>query len=158
MSNLIPKQVVDSIRAAVDTILQYYGIDCTLYVPSTQSFNQAEKLDAYLLAESDLQFTKYITKVFLDFKPNIYRLRKLGLYTEGTLPITARFGRKATPDGSDTPVDVDIVQRSYFVISTEHLTGVTDTTEFEVLDTVPLEFHDAIMWQEVLVGPRRVKR
>lgn len=156
MSNLIPSNTVISLRNAVDKILNYYGIDCTLYIPKNISYNEAEKLDIYL-ADSDLQYDAYETKVFLDFSPDIRKLRKLGLFTENTIPIVAKFGRYATPIGQTQPIEVDIPRKSWFVISTEHLSGQNDITEFEVVDVVLLEFHDKIIWQERLVAPRRLK-
>jgi hypothetical protein len=143
------------------------------------------------MTPGDLSYIPYTAKVFIDVQPDIKRLRKLGLYTEGSLPIVAKFGRRAAPlDSSiEDPEDthhghghycvryvaeygallvtqrhhphpytfVDIVQSSWFRISIQHLSGHSDVSDFEVIDIIPPEFHDAIIWQECLIAPRRMK-
>lgn len=158
MSKLIPNEAVSAFRQNIDVIMDMYGIDCTLYVPTGASYAIAEKLDAYMVPD-DLSFLTYTAKVFVEVQPNISRLRKLGLYTEGSLPIIAKFGRMAKPvtgslAGQDVPVD--IVKGSWFRIIVEHLHGSDDYTDLEVVDVIPPEFHDAVIWQEMLVAPRRL--
>jgi len=192
MSKLIPLHTVDALRDNVDVVLDMYGIDCNLLIPTPTSFLEAEKLDAYM-TPGDLSYVLYTAKVFIDVQPDIKRLRKLGLYTEGSLPIVAKFGRRAVAvsgpveDSGDVHHGVghycvryvpeygallvtkrhhphphpytlvDIVQGSWFRISIQHLSGHSDVSDFEVIDIIPPEFHDAIIWQECLIAPRRVK-
>ena len=52
---------------------------------------------------------------------------------------------------------VDIVQGSWFRISVQHLLGHSDVSDLEVIDIIPPEFHDAIIWQECLIAPRRMQ-
>lgn len=161
MSNAIPRQVIDSMRNSVDVVLNYQGIDCSLFIPTSTSSNEAEMLDAYSLP-SDKTFIEYTTKVFIVWKPNIRRLKKLGLFEEGSLPLIGKFGRKATPvTGSNAgiEIDVDIIQGSWFRTSIEYVYGNTsDVTDFEIVDIVPPQVHDAVIWKEYIVAPMRLQK
>lgn|GEM_PF-6239061 len=158
MSRLIPRETVDAIRHMTDVILDYAGIDCELYIPTVGSYNEAEKLDVYSTPE-DYEYIGYSTKVFINWHPNTYQLKKLGLYTEDSLPILVRFGNKAILlGGSDTLVDIDVVIRSYFKISPEFIpNNYQGVSEFEVVNVAVQGLHDAVLTKLYSCAPRRIR-
>ena len=162
MSKLIPRRTIDAIRHMMDVSLDIIGIACTLYIPTNVSLNTAEKLDVWS-HHTDLAYLSYSSMVYIDWKPKITRLRKLGLFKEGgTLPILARFGNKATPltgSSAGTEIEVDIHKQSYFTMAPEFIPGdYVGVEEFEVVDIAIDAFHDATLMKVYSIAPRRVKR
>jgi hypothetical protein len=157
---MIPQEVVDVLRNQVDVSLDNYGISCTLYLPTNTSYDTAEKLDVFAEPE-DLSFTSYSAKVFIEWQPTAYRLKKLGLFVEGNLPILAWFGNKATAlDGSEAgqEVDVDIVRLSYFTINPEFIpNNYIGVEQFEILNPIIKGMHDMVIMQGYSIAPRRIK-
>jgi len=162
MSKLIPRRTIDAIRHMMDVSLDIIGIACTLYIPTNTTLSTAEKLDVWS-HHSDLAYLSYSAMVYIDWKPKITRLRKLGLFKKDTaLPILARFGNKATPlTGSLAGVEteVDIHKQSYFTITPEFIPeDYSGVEEFEVVDIAIDAFHDAALKKVYSIAPRRVKR
>lgn len=161
MSKLIPQRTVDAIRHMADVILDYAGIDCTLYIPTVGSYNEAEKLDIYSTPEDYIPYTAYSAKVFINWRPDLYQLKRLGLFTEGQLPILVRFGNKAVPiEGSPAgeEVDIDVVKRSYFSIAPQFIpNNYLGVTEFEIVNVAVQGIHDAVLTKLYSAAPRRVK-
>lgn len=161
MSKLVPRRTIDAIRNAVDVAMDVIGIDCTLYIPTNVSFDIANKLDVYSIP-ADLTYLSYSALVYLNWSPNVYKLKKLGLFTEGRLPILARFGNKATPltgSNAGTAIEVDIPIRSYFRMSPEFVpSDYAGTEEFEIVNEAIDGMHDAILTKMFSVAPRRVKQ
>lgn len=162
MSKLIPRRTIDAIRNMMDVVLDIAGISCTLYIPTSTTLNTAEKLDVWS-HHSDLSYISYSAMVYVDWKPKITRLRKLGLFKkDSTLPVIARFGNKATPlTGSlaGTAIEVDIHKQSYFTIAPEYIPNdFAGVEEFEVVDIAIDAFHDAALKKVYSIAPRRVKR
>lgn len=161
MSKLIPRRTIDAIRNVVDVALDVVGISCTLWIPTTGSHNTAETLDVWM-EQDDLTYTRYSTLVYVDWKPSTRKLRKLGLFTEDSLPILARFANKLTAlEGSNTGqlLEVDIPIRSYFQVAPEFVPNdYNDVEEFEIVDEVIDGIHDAVLTKLYLVAPRRVKQ
>ena len=157
MSLLLPKQTIDVLRGFVDLSLEAYGIDCTLYIPTTTSFNEAEKLDVFATPD-DLDYIEYpLTKVFIVWNPNKKKLRKFGIFTEDEIPVLCWFPNKATPEGSDGEVDIDVIKGSYFRINTEFIPGnFADYEEYEIVDPLIKGMQDKVVLQVYKVVPRRV--
>jgi hypothetical protein len=146
----------------VNVTLDIIGIDCILYIPTSTALNTAEKLDVWS-HHTDLAYLSYTTMVYIEWKPKITRLRKLGLFKkDGALPIIARFGNTATPlTGSQvgTEIEVDIHKQSYFTIAPEFIPNdYVGVEEFEVVDIAIDAFHDAALKKVYSIAPRRVKR
>jgi hypothetical protein len=163
MSKLIPRAMIDVLRAYTDIALDAVGIDCVLYIPTDASYSEAEKLDVFSKS-SDYSYRKYSAKVFINWSPNIYRLKKLGLFVEGAaLPILAWFGNKAIiADEEESSfgqeVNIDVIIHSYFEIQPEMIPDNYKTTEqFEVLNPIIKSMHDAIIRQQFVIAPRRIK-
>ncbi len=159
MSKLIPRRTIDAIRNAVDVGLGVTGIDCTLYVPTEQSFLDAEKLDIYS-KPADYVYTSYSTTVGIKWSTNVYELKKLGLFVEGQTPILVQFGFHAVAlEGSQAgqTVSINVTRYCYFRIepefSNENYEGVS---EFQIVNAAT-KLHDASLARIFSAAPRRVK-
>jgi len=159
MSKILPRETIDVLRDLVDISLDNYGMDCVLYIPTTVSLDNVEKLDIYS-EPSDYVFTSYSTKVFIVWNPSKYRLRKLGIFVEGEIPILAWLPNKAIAlEGSDagSSVNIDVVQHSYFEIQSEFIpANFKDVKEFEIVDVIVKGIHDAVVYKGFKIVPRRV--
>jgi hypothetical protein len=160
MSRMLPRRSIDVFRQQVDVSLGMYGIDCHLFIPTNTSYNEAEKLDVFAVA-NNYDYLEYSAKVFIEWSPNTYKLKKLGLFTEDSIPILVWFGNKAVAVGGSEAgeeVDIDIVLHSYFTIEPEYIPNNYKGTEsFELVNFVVKHMHDAILVQGYLVVPRRIK-
>jgi hypothetical protein len=161
VSKLIPRRTIDAIRQNVNVALDIAGIACTLYIPTNLSHGIAEKLDVWD-TPGDLTYISYSSTVFPIWSPQTKLLKKLGLYTEGTIPILARFPFVATlleGSGVGTEAEVDIPVKSYFRIAPEFVpddySGIED---FEVIDIGTESIHDSVLTQIYKIAPRRVER
>lgn len=161
MSRLIPQRTIDAIRQVVNVALDVAGISCTLYIPTTTSYNVAEKLDVYDTPQ-DYAYYSYSTTVFLDWKPTISRLKKLGLFTEGSLPILAWFPYQAialTGSSAGSIVEIDPNLHSYFRIDPEMVPDDQEIAEeFEIVNVSVTGIHDATLTRVYAVAPRRVRK
>jgi len=154
MSKIIPQRTVDVLRQQANVSISNYGIDCDLYIPSNVGAVQYK--DVYS-TPSDYVFVHYQTLVWIEWSPNIYRLRQLGLFAEKELPIIARFQTEAQAD-DDTIRMIDIIVRSYFKIPIQHVpASIAKTDEFEVIDVLTDRMHDAVINQVYKCAPRRTK-
>lgn len=161
MSKLIPRRTIDAIRQVVNVALDVAGISCTLYIPTVTSYNTAEQLDVYNVPQ-DYTHYQYSTTVFLDWKPSTHRLKKLSLFTEGSLPILAWFPYQATAlNGSlvGQTVEIDPNLHSYFRINPEMVPDdYQSVEEFEIVNVSTSGIHDATLTRVYAVAPRRVKQ
>jgi hypothetical protein len=148
-------------RANVGIALDVAGIDCTIYIPTTSSLNQAEGLDVFETV-NDLSFLSYSGQCFIAWNLNKYRLRKLGIYTEDDIPMVIWVPYKATAlEGSEAGslVDIDVVQKSYIKIEQEFIPDNTkDVTEFELVDIRIKGTHDSVIGKSFKGVPRRIER
>ncbi len=98
----------------------------------------------------------------MEWSPNINQLRKLGLYTEGKIPILVRFGNTAvalTGSQAGQSVDVDILIHSYFRVLPEFIpSNYLGIEEFEIVNPATGGIHDAILVKMYSAVPRRVKK
>lgn len=160
MSKLIPRETIDVLRKHVNIALDSVGIPCTLYIPTTAALTAVEGFDIFE-KPSDLSYLSYTSDCFIVWNPSMYRLKKLGIFVEGELPILVWLPLKATAlEGSQAgqEVDVDVVQRSYIRINPEFVPGnVTDPQEFDVVDVVIKGTHDAVVLKGAKCVPRRIK-
>ena len=157
---MIPQALVDALRHQVNvTLNKVYGMDCTLFIPTVESYNAAEMKDVFA-KPGDYQFVSYSTKVFIEWQPTAYRLKKLGLFVEGNLPIVAWFPTKAIAlEGSNigAEVDIDVVKQSYFEIETEFIPeNFKKNSQYEILDPIIKGMQDAVVRKGYSVVPRRV--
>jgi len=159
-TNMIPRSTIDVLRDYTDVILGAVGIDCTLYIPTTTSYSMAEKLDVYATPE-DYTYLSYSAKVFVNWNPTVYRLKKLGLYVEDQLPIMVWFGNKATAlegDSVGTEVAIDVCLKSYFQLIPEFIPEKYEGVEqFELVNVASKGFQDAIIRKVYSAVPRRVQ-
>jgi hypothetical protein len=153
MSQMIPQVVVDTFRQFNDFAVSIYGIDCTLHIPN--NFDDVLQKDIYA-EPSDYSYDDYTTQVVIEWSPNVSRLKSLGMYSEGDLPIIAYFPNKIA-DLDGIPQDVDIIKGSYLNISMGYIPDKFKTDAFDIVDVVLPRKQDAIMFQMYKIAPRRVK-
>jgi len=153
MSKMIPKSVVDVLRGFVDISIGVYGISCTLKVVKYPDEIDYNDVDAN---PEDFVYTEYTTQVWVSWSPNKYKLRKLGIFVEGDIPMICWFANKIEVEGKDQ--DVDIVVGSYFIIEPEYVPDSVDAEEFEIVDVIIPEMHDAVITKAYKIAPRRVKQ
>jgi len=153
MSDMIPQETVDAIRAMQDISVDIFGIDCTLYIPTNK--DSVDDNTIYTTSVAYV-FESYTTKVSIEWVPNKYRLRKLGIFVEDDTPIIAWFSNRIKDaDGFDADVDIKI--NSYFSIATQFIPREMDTEDFEVIDIMVPSMHDAAATKAYKIAPRRNK-
>jgi len=161
MSLMIPAATIAVLRKQNNVSVDLWGIACDLYIISNSdeysddgSF-EIETDDIYG-NDGEYEYTHYTTKVWIDWSPNMYRLRALGLYSEGELPILARFSTQAIDDAGDT-VDVDILEKSYIKIDMNYVpASAGNYDEFEINAIMTGYKHDATVAKQFKLAPRRV--
>lgn len=141
---MIPQATIDVLRSFNDISVEVYGIDCILRVPL--NWNATEPKDVYATPE-DYAFKEYSIKVFIEWKPDTRRLRRLGIFTENDLPIIAWFKN-----------DPGVTIRSYIKVPIQYIPKeYQDTDEFEIVDILIRGMHDAIAVNAFRLAPRRVR-
>ena len=143
MGKLIPQATVDALRSFNDISVDTFGIDCQLFVKNNSTRLESEDVYAKV---TDTNYDVSKTQAFIAWNPDHKMLRKLGLFTEGELPIICWF--KNDPKvvlGSYIKVDMQYVPRNY------------DRDEFEIVDILVRGMYDAIVLNAYKLAPRRVK-
>lgn len=140
----LPKETLDTLRSYNDISVDIYGFDCDLFVPNNLNANEND--DVYKVA-TDNNYTGVKTKVFVEWTPNIHKLRKMGIYAdEGSLPILGWF--KELPE----------VKRGTFVRFREGLVPIHyGTADFEVVDIEIRAMYDSAVLQVYKLVPTRRK-
>ena len=159
MSNMLPQRTVDVLRSFTTVSVSNYGIDCTLKIVKYP--DEIDDNDVYVKPQ-DFVYVDYATKVWIEWTPNKYKLRKLGVYVEGDTPMIAWFGNKMTfvtpGESSGVEVDVDIVVGSYFIIDPQYIpSSISAESEFEIVDVIIPGMHDMAVTKCFKRAPRRVK-
>lgn len=161
-TRMIPRSSIDVLRGYVDLALDAIGMDCTLYIPTNASYATAEQLDIFS-KPSDYSYSSYSAKVFIQWGPSIYKLKKLGLFTEDMIPILVWFGNKATVisvegEVAGTLVSIDVTLKSYFEMEPEYVPGNYEGVEqFEIVNVASKGMQDAIIRKIYSAVPRRVQ-
>jgi len=160
MSRMIPPELVNALRVQVNVSMDNYGQECTLYIPTNASHLDWEKKDIFA-KPADLQYISYDSKVFIEWHPTAYKLKKLGLYVEDNLPIICWFGTTAVArEGSNIGqvVSVSITKQSYFSISISSVPeDIVKTSQFEILRPSPKnQFQDFEIYNCYAIAPMRV--
>jgi len=153
-SRQIPQRTVDVLRQHLDIVLLAVGIPCQLFIPTDASYATAEKKDIFS-TPADYSHDQYSANCWVEWNPSTYRLKKLGLFTEETLPILVWFGHQATNQSGEV-VNVDIVQHSYFKLNAQYIPGnFTEAEEFEIVNIGVRGMHDAMVLKSYSAAPRR---
>lgn len=161
-SRMLPRASIDVLRDYVDIALDCIGMDCTLYIPTIASYNTAEKLDVFA-KPGDYSYSSYAAKIFIQWNPSLYKLKKLGLFTEDSLPILVWFGNKAIViDVEDKTagdeVSIDVSLKSYFEITPEFIpANYTGVEQFELVNIASKGMQDAVIRKVYSAVPRRVQ-
>ncbi len=149
---MIPRRSIDAFRHQVDVAIDMYGIECDLYIPT--NMDTVEVLDVYQ-KPADFVFSHYTCKANIEWSPNTFRLKHYGLFVEGELPIVVWFANKATND-EGVLVPVDIVRQSYIKVRPEYIPdNFEGLEEFELVDVLIKNMHDAALVKSWKAVPRR---
>lgn len=153
MSKIIPRETIDVLRNFVDVSLDVFGFDCDLYVPN--NLDTLESLDVYS-TPSDVEWDHYTALVFIEWSPNIHKLKNLGIFIEDELPLIVYLPNQCTDDDGNE-VTVDILKQSYIKIPLEYVpSNYRKYTEFELVDQIIHKIHDAVLVKRWFAVPRRV--
>jgi len=147
---LLPIDVVNTIRQHMDTVVDIYGFPCELYIPKQGHIEQREQLDVYNERPDlgDAGFEEVIlTKVFIEWAPDIKKLRRLGIFTEGDLPIVGWF--------KYSEADYNLQRNSYIKININYIPDQWKTDEFELIDCLIRNMYNAVAIQAWRLAPRR---
>ena len=144
MSDMIPQPTIDALRQYADLSVQIYGIDVTLFIP--QNKDDVDENNIYT-KPSDYIYASFPARIFIEWKPNMNRLRKMGIFSEADLPIIGWM--KFLPD---------VVLGSYIQVPVQYtIPNYYETNEFEIVDNLIKGTHDAVIVSCFKLAPRRVK-
>ena len=143
MGKLIPQQTIDALRSFNDLSVDTFGIDCQLFVKNDTTRTESE--DVYSRVQ-DATYDASKAQAFIVWNPDAKMLRKLGLFTEGELPIICWFKN-----------DPKVVIGSYIKVDTQYVPRNYDRDEFEIVDVMVRGIYDAIVLNAYKLAPRRVK-
>lgn len=153
MSKIIPRETIDVLRNFVDVSLDAYGIDCDLYVPN--NLDNLEVKDVYV-TPADVIWDHYAALVFIEWNPNIHKLKALGIFVEDEIPLIVCLPNKCINDSGEEVI-VDILKQSYIKVPLEYVpSNLQKYTEFELVDQIIHKIHDAVLVQRWKAVPRRV--
>ena len=145
MSNLIPQTTINTIRTFNDLAVKLLGISCTLFVPT--NLTVLETNDMYI-APADIVYKSYPQQpIWIEWAiKDLYRLRKLGIFSEQEAPIIAWF--KNEPE---------VILGSYVKIETRYIPDSYDTDEFEVVNVIMKNQYNSEIYRCFKMAPRRAK-
>ena len=141
---ILSNRITSTISGFNDLAVHLYGIPCILYIPN--NLDSVEGKDIYTNKE-DITYTVYNgQKVWVEwFAKDFDRLRKLGIFSEGELPIVARF--------QNFP---EIKIQSYIKVPIKYLSGSYNTDEFEVVNVIMTNTYNTEVLRRYKLAPRRV--
>lgn len=143
MSNILPLAIVNSFRVANNVVVNAYGIDATLYLAN--NLTSVESLDSYQTVQ-DYTYTVTPVKCWIEWSPNLYRLRKLGLFNEKDLPGLVHFQNT-----------IEITRYSYIEVPITFLPAdQKDFQQYEVVDQAIPNLADIDIRRIYKLAPRRV--
>lgn len=145
--SLLPQETIDVYRDTIDRVVDVYGFEVELYVPLPNVVEQRETLDIYQERPNDNteHFKNPIkTRVFVEWKPDMKRLRRFGIFTEDALPIVAWF--KSIPE---------LTRNAYIKVALNYSKGEWGTDEFELVDCLIKNSYNAVVVQCWSIAPRR---
>ena len=138
-------RIINAFRNANNVAVSQYGICMTLYLAT--NLTAVENLDDYQTV-ADYVYQKSSVRAWVEFTPNMYRLRKLGFFNkEGDLPIVVHFQNF-----------IDITRYSYVEIPISFLPdNVKDTQQWEIVDSRTNQLADIDVKRTYLFTPRRIQ-
>ena len=155
MSKIIPQRLIDALRNNHDVLMDVTGVEIQLFVPT--NLDALEDADIYT-DPTDFDFDEFTVTAFIEWSPGTQRLRKLSLYTEKEVPVICWLpNRIQNEDGTWTILPTSI--KSYIRVPTEFIPqdNLVDTDEFEIVDSLARNFHDAIVNRPWKIAPRRYR-
>lgn len=145
MSSILPLAIINALRNSNNVAVQAYGIQATLYLATNDT--AVENLDDYQNAGTDYLFNIMPVLVWIEWSPNSYRLRKLGLFVkESDMPIIVHFDNR-----------IEVTRYSYLTIPVTFLpTNQKDAQQFEIVDQQIAQFADVDVKRTYAMVPRRI--
>jgi len=144
--SLLPLETINVFRDTVDKIIDIYGFEVELYIPEPATVEQRESLDVYMEKPDDKEHYKapIVTKVFIEWQPDIKRLRRLGIFTEDNLPIVCWL--KNIPE---------ITRNAYIRVPIQYQKNEWGSDEFELVDCLVKNTYNAVVVTAWSIAPRR---
>jgi len=147
--SLLPQKTINTIRSLSDMTVEHFGFECELFIPKPEVIEQREGLDIYQ-ETPELTNEKFYnaikTKVFIEWKPDTKRLRRLGVFIEDNLPVIAWF--RNIPE---------LTRNSWIRIGLNISDNQWGTDEFELTDCIVRHMYNAVAVQAWVIAPRRRK-
>lgn len=151
MSRMIPRETIDAMRQAHDVYVDLYGIDVNVYVAN--NMNNVDRGSIYNLNVKEQYNSAFESRAVIEWSPTSKRLHQLGIFAEGKTPIIAWF--KYFKEENEV---LDIPVKSYISVLTEYIPDQYDIDEFEIVDIVIGQMHDAVIKKGYQLAPRRQKK
>ena len=85
---MIPRETIDALRQQNDVSVEIFGIECVLYIPTSGALLDLDTNDAYGDDSQLAAYTHYTTYVWVEWSPDIKRLRNFGIFTEDEPSLT----------------------------------------------------------------------
>jgi hypothetical protein len=140
--SVLPIETINAYIANLDMVIEIYGVPCMIFIP--KNIDAREKLSLYQEGVSP-QFDDGVeTKVWIEWNPDMKKLRNMGIHVEGELPILAFFRR-----------DHDVQRNSYFKLLLSFGTGANQEEEFELVDCVLKKVYNSSVVEAWKIVPRR---
>ena len=140
---MLPIQIANALRNSNNVALQTYGIQVTLWLSTNDT--AVENLDDYQ-TPADYTYNAIPTRCWIEWSPNIYRLRKLGLFNEKDLPGLVHFDNR-----------IEITRYSYIEVPITFLPiNQKDTQQYEIIDQAIPNLADIDIKRVYKIAPRRV--
>lgn len=139
MSKLFPKELADVLRVNTDSLVELNGQHCRLHKVEGVSYTDTLRDKAIITFKDPID-----TYVLIHWSPEVRRLKALGLFVEGELPILAYFKFEDDPNAKD-----------YIELDYHYSIGDMKTNKFEITDR-KLRGHDAEARAVWVLAPRRI--
>lgn len=144
-----PMAVIRTQRENIKRMIKVMGFEVTLYIPRADPsshelgpYNEFADTDI----DSNTEYTFRSASAFIEWSPNTRRLKNLGYFTEGDLPVIAWIT-------TDKPEE--IVRRSVIKVPINYLPGSDKDDMFELVDQVVKNSYNATVVQCWHIVPKR---
>jgi hypothetical protein len=143
ISTQIPPELVAAYRNQISVAVTVWGIDCTLYIKDNSV--ETGLKDAYASPDDDTFLTAVETRVSIEWSPNIFKLKQLGIFNEKDIPSLGYF-----------LTEYELTIGSYIRTPITYSSCGISTDEFVISDLIMRAFHDEECLTVTKLTPRRL--
>jgi hypothetical protein len=144
--SLLPLRTINTIRDNINTCIDVAGFECDLFILNNV---RAQEQDIYGESPAAKYNGPIATKVWVEWKPDQRRLRKLGIFVEGQTPLIAWIkNNKEFPE---------ITANSYFNVPINYAPNDVKCENFELVDRLVRNMYNAIVVECWKIAPLRSK-